>query len=84
MKKQKVKKGYPTTLGTRLEMKTDLLDWGVNRIYKVSKDDAILISKEFGLSTNFKSTRDESEFDFYYFNHANGEFHAIFSLPRSK
>jgi hypothetical protein len=82
MKKNKAT-GYPKTVELP---KADLLKWSVNRIYKVTKEDAISISKEFRLPTDFQSTRDESEseFDFYYFHHDNGEFRAIFFLPRPK
>jgi len=70
-------KGYPKTV----ELKEDVFGYGGNRIHKVTKDEALSISKEFRLPTDFKAWG-EDEFDFYYFNSGHGKFHAIFFLPR--
>jgi hypothetical protein len=70
-------KGYPKTV----ELKSDLLNYGENRIFKITKEEALSLSKEFKLPTNFKKFYDESEFDFYYLNHRQGERHIILWLP---
>lgn len=71
-------KGYPKTV----ELKSYPFGYGGNRIFKITKDEALSISREFKLPTDFKSKWKESEVDFYYFNHAHGKLHAIFWLPR--
>jgi hypothetical protein len=71
-------KGYPKTV----EIESDLLNYGGNRIFKITKDEALLLSKEFKLPTDFKKNYDESEYDFYYLNHNHGEKHIVFWLPR--
>jgi hypothetical protein len=72
------KKGYPKTV----ELKSDIFGYSGNRIFKVTKDEALLISREFKLPTDFKKYGDNE--DFYYFNSGHGTFHAIFWLPRSE
>jgi hypothetical protein len=62
MSSYKNSKGYPKTV----ELKSDLLNYSANRIFKVSKDEALSISKEFKLPTNFKDSYNDSEFDFYF------------------
>ncbi len=69
-------KGYPKTV----ELKSDVFGFAGNRIFKVTKDEALSISKEFDLPTDFKEYGDDE--DFYYFNHGHGKFHAVFWLPR--
>jgi hypothetical protein len=71
-------KGYPKTV----ELKSDVFGYAGSRIYPITKDDALSISKEFKLPTDFKKHYDEPEFQFYYLNRNHGEQHIIFWLPR--
>ena len=70
-------KGYPKTV----ELKSDVFGYSGNRIFKVTKDEALSISKEFKLPTDFKEYGDDE--DFYYMNCGHGKKHIIFWLPRS-
>ena len=73
-------KGYPTTV----ELKQEIFGYATHRIFKVTKDEALSISKEFKLPRDFKKLADEAEVEFYYLNRGHGKQHIIFWLPLSK
>jgi hypothetical protein len=81
MKEKRSKQGYPKSVD--IKKRHDLCGYGSNRIYRVTKDEAVAISREFKFPTDFQKTYHETAVDFYYFNNGHGEFHAIFFLPRS-
>jgi hypothetical protein len=73
---------FPTSVS--INPNTDLTDWGTARIYQVMKDEAVEISKEFGLPTDFKKRRDDDEYDFFYLNWEEGKAHIVFMLDRAR
>jgi len=73
---------YPKSVD--VQSKHDLCGYGSNRVYKLSKDEALRISKEFELPTDFRKSHDETEYDFYYLNHGHGKQHLVFFLEKQK
>ena len=78
----KTQKGYPKSVD--VSKKRELSGRGSNRIYEISKDEAVAISKEFKFPTDFQESYEETEHDFYYLNYGHGKFHAVFFLPKKK
>jgi len=74
------KLGYPKSVD--IKSRRDLHGYSVNRIYKITKAEAVLISREFKLPTDFGKYKDDDEYDFYYLNQAGGEQHIVFWLPK--
>jgi len=81
--KNKIKK-FPESVIVNTSSRPDLHGYGVNRIYRITKDEAILISREFKLPTDFKKRNwdNEADYNFYYLNHAYGEKHIVYWLRK--